>query len=362
MNQPIYLIDSTLREGDQSYGFNPTQDVKQEIAKGLHRLGCDIIELGHPVVSDSIYQTAKQIMADNPSVNGLVHSLLREKEIELAKQVGAKCIGFFITINPDAIEHKYGNRFEDLLQQIPVCIQTAKQLGLYVRFTCEDASRTPLELLIPFYKMLLDHQVDMLGFADTTGSLLPVDAKHIFNTLRTTFPQTLLHFHGHNDRGVALANALEAIHAGWNSFDASVLGLGERGGIVPLTEAAIVLSESFGKTLNLQECSHLECIVTKNLDKEKYFQRRFAHKAGLHNLSVFKQPETYESVSPAALGANRIGVVSKYCGEKAVAAIAESMGMSLPKQKVKTILHAIKNGNTELSNQDEIYQFFELSN
>jgi isopropylmalate/homocitrate/citramalate synthase len=284
--------------------------------------------------------------------------LLKEEEILLARNVGATWIGFFLTIQPQSSKVKYGKRYQELVDQIEPSIRLAHDLGLKVRFTCEDASRTPLNQLLPFYEYVSKRGVDMLGYADTTGTLLPFRARRIFRKLRKNFPRIPLHFHGHNDRGVALANGIEALAAGWDSIDASLLGLGERGGIIPLTEAALVLQEEWGKPLDLKQLPALEQLVWKDVNVEHYHRRRFAHKAGLHCLSALQHPETYESVPIEKFGEERIGVLSKFSGIRSILAIAQSIGVPLSRDKAVQISQSIQSTEKEIWRKEDLKKFF----
>jgi isopropylmalate/homocitrate/citramalate synthase len=354
MKNSIWLVDSTFREGEQAAGFSPSIETKLAIARGIDALGCDMIEVGHPAVAPCIEEFAQRISSINIKAQTLAHSLLNEKSIRQVAELGIDWIGFFLCIRPEAKETKYGNRFNSLYQSIRDHVLLAHELGLKVRFSCEDASRTGRNLLIDFYQKLLNDGVDLIGYADTAGCLLPNDASQIFKELRKRFPNTKLHFHGHNDRGMALANVLAAYQAGWNSADASVLGLGERMGIASLTEAAIVVNEQFQKHLNIHHCQTLEELAWSCLDVAAFRRRRFSHKAGLHGSVVLKQPEMYESVSPGKMGSLRQVGLSRYSGAHAVQEVARSLHIFLNDDQAKEISLLLKQDCKEYWSQGSI--------
>ncbi len=171
------------------------------------------------------------------------------------------------------------------------------------------------------------------------------------------FPTARLHFHGHNDRGLALANAIEAIQSGWDSVDASVLGLGERGGIIPLTECAIALEETTGRRFTLSECKYLDNLAWDNLHLDRYHQRRFAHKAGLHCLSAIENPETYESLPMERMGERRIGVLSKISGTRSIMALAKAIGIILTRVEARALVQQIKREEREIWRASEVEEF-----
>ncbi len=354
MDSGVWLTDSTLREGQQAAGFQPSLKTKVSIAHGLNALGCDIIEVGHPAVSPDHETAAKTIARLGLQAETLAHCLLDEEAIRKTADLGVGWIGLFLCIRPEATEAKYRGRYQDLCGNIDRCVSLAKALGLQVRFSCEDASRTDDDELNGFYRKLADDGVDMIGFADTVGCLTPIESQRRFTGMRNLFPNVRLHFHGHNDRGLANANTLSALHTGWDSIDASVLGLGERMGIASLTEIALLMKGQFDKPLSLSHCLSLEEIVWANLDLNAYQHRRFSHKAGLHSAVVFEHPELYESVKSDEMGVIRRAGLTPYSGARAVREIAKSVQIELSHEQAAAISTHLKQQTNEYWQRDEI--------
>lgn len=358
MIQPVISVtDSTLREGEQAAGFSPPLEAKLALARYADQLGCDLIEIGHPVIAESVFNAAKQVSDMPRRAQTLAHSLLRDDGIQTVHEVGADWIGFFFSIRPETAAIKYGLRFSDLYLRIPGCVAKAKELGLKVRFSCEDASRTELNSLLDFLTFLRGCGVDRIGYSDTAGCLYPSQAYERFQAIRDRLPEADLHFHGHNDRGLALCNALCALSCGWNSVDATILGLGERMGVVPMTELALCLDEQFGKSMNLAICSEFEAEAWRWVDVDRYAERRYSHKAGLHSMAVYHHSQCYESTPAERLGARRSMGLSKFSGAKAVLSIAHQLGMPLSIQQAKDISHELKRMDQEYWDAEEI-EFF----
>lgn len=352
----VWLTDSTLREGCQAAGFNPTVREKLRLAELLDDFGLDLIELGHPAAAPAVREFAV-MAAPRMGTPTLVHCLLREADIEDAAGLGADWIGFFLCVRPELDGLKYGGRLGELVESVPRCVQRAQRLGLRVRFTCEDASRTPFETVLAFMPRLEDAGADLLGYSDTAGALIPSRAAEAFAALRRELPRARLHFHGHNDLGLATANALAAIEAGWDSVDASALGIGERSGIVPLTEMAALLNRERGRRFNLRLCHRLEQFVWNRLDMDRHRLRRHAHKSGIHLRAAAGNPSAYEEIVAEELGAPRLPVLSMHAGRGGAAALARKCGIEPTADEAAEVARRIKLDGLEICPPAEIKNY-----
>ena len=146
-NIKVQILDTTLREGEQTPGVSFKISQKIEIVKLLNRFGVDFIEVGHPIVSKDIYSFIEKVSKLNLNSKIIAHSRLLKADIDQIIDLNVPWIGLFFDISEDHLEKKYGLNEEKALEMIIDSISYAKRHKLNVRFTAEDASRTNFEVL-----------------------------------------------------------------------------------------------------------------------------------------------------------------------------------------------------------------------
>ena len=206
-NIKVQILDTTLREGEQTPGVSFKISQKIEIVKLLNRFGVDFIEVGHPIVSKDIYSFIEKVSKLNLNSKIIAHSRLLKADIDQIIDLNVPWIGLFFDINEDHLEKKYGLNEEKALEMIIDSISYAKRHKLNVRFTAEDASRTNFDVLLKTAKLIEKAGADRFSFADTVGVLHPAKVSSIFSRLAAEI-KIPIHGHFHNDFGLATANAL----------------------------------------------------------------------------------------------------------------------------------------------------------
>jgi 2-isopropylmalate synthase len=170
-----------------------------------------------------------------------MHARAVPEEVHAALRAGADWVGIWASINSIALKAKFIGRSEDhVLAKVQRAIAEAKQLGLKVRFTIEDASRTEWEQLAVLAGLALRAGADRISLADTVGVLEPEATKRLFGRALDEWGCELAG-HFHDDLGLAQANALAAIDVGAAVVDVSICGIGERAGITDLLLLATAL-------------------------------------------------------------------------------------------------------------------------
>lgn len=218
------IIDTTLREGVQAPGVQFGEEESVEIAHALVSLGIDMVECGHPIISDAEARRVRAAVVACGAVPVLAHARARCEDIDSVKAAGAQWVGVFMGVN--AISRNSRIRFEQPIHEvISKAVGHAKNIGLRVRFTVEDGSRTPWSELVEGYRAALEAGADRLGFADTVGLLCPWEVEDLIGRLSREFAGHDLEVHFHNDRGMANANALSAVRAGARWISSSVTAL-----------------------------------------------------------------------------------------------------------------------------------------
>ncbi|OGW38012.1 MAG: hypothetical protein A2010_13565 [Nitrospirae bacterium GWD2_57_9] len=352
------ILDTTLREGEQCYGVFFPVKVKKRIAILLDEIGVDFIEVGHPAAAPSIRQAIWEIANLNLRARLIGHARLDKGEIRLVRELGLRWVGLFCGINEKS-RKKYNLSKQAIYRRTADAIGHAKKLGLSIKFTCEDASRTEPGELIDFYEFLALLGVDRMSYADTVGIVRPEDVEKIHSRVNDRVPFNSLHFHFHNDFGSAGENAVKAMQFGAQCIDASILGIGERAGLVSLEKVLAFLNGKNSKEYKTMQLREAAGLVKNCINREHYKNRRFAHKSGIHINGTIKDPASYEPIEPDSAGAKRILVLSKLIGRSGLQTILSRHGFHHAEQDMTSLLLQIKSEDMlELAGPEEICRYF----
>ena len=242
----VEILDSTLREGEQTPFVNFTVDEKVKIARLLDSVGVDMIEAGDPGVSPSVAAAVKAIAAEGLSAEIIAHSIATRPAIENAHATGVGRIAIFFATSKIHLDTKLLKTQEEAMTIITDSIKLARDLGLNVRFTPEDATRTDFSYLVDVCNAAIEAGADRISFADTLGVMSPPVIYERVQNLREQLLPCKIDVHCHDDYGLALANAMEGLRAGADCVHTTVNGLGERTGIPDLAELILVLNNLEG--------------------------------------------------------------------------------------------------------------------
>jgi 2-isopropylmalate synthase len=346
----VEILDTTLREGEQTPYVNFTIDEKVEIARMLDHVGVDMIEAGDPSVSPSVARAIQRIAGLALKAEIVAHSIAARAAIDKAKASGADRVAIFYATSQIHLDAKLHKTQAQAVEIICSHIAYARSLGLKVRYTPEDATRTEFEFLVEVCNAAIQAGADRISFADTLGIMQPHDMYERVCALRGRLLDCRMDLHCHNDYGLALANAMAGIRAGADCIHTSVNGLGERTGIPDLAEAIVAFHNLEGdQKYNIQPLMDISAYLEKVSgffmapNKPITGQNAFSHKSGVHSNGVLKDPRTYEAFDPAILGRERKIVIDKYTGKSAVAARLEEYGIEVSAAELEVIVTRIKN-------------------
>jgi len=358
------ILETTLREGEQCYGVFFPIETKKRLACLLDGMGVDFIEVGHPAAAPSIRQAVVELAALPLRSRLIAHARLYRAEIRMVSGLGLAWIGLFSGINTLSLK-RYGLTRRAAYERISASVLYAKELGLSVRFTCEDASRTDRNELADLYGHLRELGADRLSYADTVGTDTPARIVSLQKSLAGVLPFDALHFHFHNDLGCAFANAVTAIGLGAQCIDASILGIGERAGLVALEDILAwskhgdARAEKIGRYY-AEPLKPARKLVSGSINHRHFEQRAFAHKSGLHIHGILRDPVHYEPVDPALAGHHRAIVLSKLMGRAGLRSVLSRFGIEDNDGKLMSILDRIKSEEfLELADAQEIGAYLE---
>lgn len=346
----LEILDTTLREGEQTPYVNFTVDEKVEIARMLDRVGVDMIEAGDPSVSPNVAKAIERIASLDLRAEIVAHSIASRPSIDRAKACGADRVAIFYATSRIHLDAKLHKTEKEALEIIGEHVCYAKSLGINVRYTPEDATRTDFNYLVEVCNVAIKAGADRISFADTLGIMEPHVMFERVRMLRKNLLPCKIDLHCHNDYGLALANAMTGIRAGADCIHATVNGMGERTGIPDLAETILAFHNLAGvEKFNIQPLMELSGYLEKISgfflapNKPITGQNAFSHKSGVHTNGILKDSRTYEPFDPAILGRERKIVIDKYTGRSAVAARLDEYGIEVSAAELEVIVTRIKN-------------------
>jgi homocitrate synthase len=348
------IIESTLREGEQFVGANFTTDDKLRIADALDEFGVEYIELTSPAASPQSLADAKLIARRGLRAKVLTHIRCHLDDAKLALDTGVQGIDLVIGTSSYLRQFSHGLAMEQVIARSVEVLTWIREQAPQVelRFSTEDSFRSEEADLFRVYLAVDRVGVDRFGIADTVGIATPLRVYQLVSGLRRLV-RAGIEFHGHNDSGCAIANAVTALEAGATHIDTSILGIGERNGIAPLggfiarmyaiNPALVRKKYKLKKLRKLDEM--IAAMVGVGIPFNNYITgvTAFTHKAGIHAKAILNQPETYEILNPKDFGMTRyISIAHKLTGWNVIKDRAEQLGLALDDEQIKQVTAHIK--------------------
>lgn len=354
-SKKIIVVDTTLRDGEQTAGVVFANREKVRIAKFLDELGVHQIEAGVPVMGGDEQEAVEAICREGlkASIMGWNRPVI--KDIEASIACGVDAVAISISTSDIHIKYKLRSSRELVLEQMVKAVEFAKKEGLYVSANAEDASRSDLEFLIQFTKAVKEAGADRLRYCDTVGILDPFTT---YENIRKILEAVSIdiEMHTHNDFGMATANALAGIKAGANYVGVTVIGLGERAGNASLEEVVMALKHIYGidlcfKTEMFREVAeYISRASGRELPAWKAIvgSNMFAHESGIHADGALKNPKTYEAFHPEEVGLERQIVIGKHSGTASLKAKFAEFGIRLTEHQAEELLPKIRSHTVSL--------------
>jgi len=313
------IIDSTLREGFQFSRANFSLKAQKKIFSYLSRIRVDYIELGNPVkpeIREMIAAVLGRKGARRPRV--LCHIRNRGADVEAALACGVEGVNILCLADPERLA-AIGLTRREYLSDLERNVGMAKANGLEVRVGVEDFFGQPEELSREIHQRADGLGVDRIAVADTLGRTMSWEVGERIGDLRSRIAADI-EVHFHNDLGHSVGNSLAALQAGANWVSTTLLGIGERTGITPLSSLLINLhllaAEAMGR-YDLSLLTKAETYISRicGIDMPPHLMTNpvngFAHKAGIHLNAMMKfGPQKYEPVSPSVVGNRRSLVIN----------------------------------------------------
>ncbi len=356
---PIRILDTTLRDGEQSPGVALNHVQKLEIAHQLVRLGVDIIEAGFPIASPGDLEGVSRIARE---VRGPVIAALAragQADIEAAargvEHADKPRIHIFIATSPIHMQKKLNLEPDAVIERAVQAVTLARTFVDDVEFTAEDATRSDWEFLSRIFNEVAKVGATTLNVPDTVGYTTPYEMRELFAFLKGRLPEhVIFSSHCHDDLGLAVANSIAAVQGGARQIECTVNGIGERAGNASLEELVMafhtrqdVYAYSTGiQTRELYRSSRLVSRLSGipvQPNKAIVGDNAFAHESGIHQDGVIKARETYEIMNAELVGREAaVLVMGKHSGRAAFRKSLSDLGYDLNDDQIKELFIRFK--------------------
>jgi homocitrate synthase len=347
----FFIIESTLREGEQFVNAFFTTEQKVEIARLLDTFGVEYLEVTTPCASPQSENDCRAIASLGLNAKILTHTRCALEDVRRAVDTGVNGVDIVIGTSSYLREFSHGKSIDKIIEMAQEVLDYLRTQNVEMRFSTEDSLRSNPEDLFRVYEAVDKMGVNRVGIADTVGIGTPRQIYELVAGLRERVKADI-EFHGHNDTGCAIANAFSALEAGATHIDTSVLGIGERNGITPLgglVARLYAVNPSLVSKYNLPVLLELDRYVAKLVGVDIPFNNyvtgfsAFTHKAGIHAKAVLNNPSTYEILRPEDFGLTRyIHIAHRLTGWNAIRNRADQLGLNLSDDQVKAITEEIK--------------------
>ena len=316
----VFILDTTLRDGEQSPGFHLNATSKLRIARQLEKLGVDVIEAGFPSSSAGEFDACRRIAREIRSVAVTALARADRDEIDAVwraiRDAQSPQIHVVMPVSDLHIERKLGLSRDEALNKGAEAIAYARSLCENVQYSAEDAGRAELDYLIESVETMIALGANVINIADSTGYCVPSEfgeiVEQVIDRARGA-DGVLFSVHCHNDLGLATANAKAGIMAGARRVECTVNGIGERAGNTSLEEIVMLLRVrkarlGFETGVNTTEITRTSRLIAEltgtpvQPNKAVVGANAFAHAAAMQQDGILKDRASYEIMKPEDIG------------------------------------------------------------
>lgn len=369
----VFILDTTLRDGEQAPGFSMSAEDKVVIAGVLRDLGVDIIEAGFASASSGDAEAIKRIAGEieGPILCSLARANTADIDAayEALRAAPRRRIHVFLSTSPIHRAAKLNMSAAAVTRAVVESVGYARSLVEDVEFSAEDATRTEPEFLAEIMVAAAEAGARTLNLPDTVGYSTPEEIGAMFEATHAALGRRtdiVLSAHCHDDLGLAVANTLAAVRHGARQVEVALNGIGERAGNCALEEIVMALrtrADRYGLTTGIDTTKLLRASRTLSARTRQPVARNkaivgdnaFAHEAGIHQHGMIVDPRTYQIMRPEDVGFGGAKLVlGKHSGRRAIAQRAEMLGHRLDAGALHRVFVAFKRRADAIGEIDDV--------
>ncbi len=350
----VGLYDTTLRDGEQTVGVVLSPEDKLAVATALSAAGVDRIEAGFPRVSADDARAISLILHAELEAEIWGFSRAVRADVEALVELGLRASVIESPISDGKLA-ALGVSRETMLERIRAAVSFAAEQGIRVAFFGVDSTRADLEFVRRVYESAVEAGAAEVVVVDTLGIATPEAAAFLVGDVAERLDYEVpVHWHGHDDFGLATAAAVAAVQAGATWVQGTVNGMGERAGNADLIEVALALEALYGipTRLRLEQARELARLVQelagtplapwKAVTGDNLFTRESGAVA-----SQYHDPPAIEPYASELVGAERGIVLGKKSGLDSIRIKAEELGLDVPEEHLPALLESVKRAGTK---------------
>ena len=367
-----YLIDTTLRDGEQAAGVVFSIDDKIIIAAGLDAALIPELEIGTPSMSQQEIEDIKTLCSIGFGFKTLAWCRATKSDLKKARESRTNGVHISFPVSP-LLMQLMGKSPAWVIQQLFELTDYASSHFEYVTIGAQDASRAELSFLKEFVGVASAFGAARVRIADTVGLLNPVSTSTLIKQIRDSVCGSSLEFHAHNDLGMATANAVAAFQAGAESLSVTVNGLGERAGNAALEEVVMALEMSLEINTGIRtETFHTLCRSVAEASGRSIHPSKpicgshvLMHESGIHAQCLLKDRSSYQLIPAKMTGrVEENFVLGKHSGRSAVAHSLDQLNLTYNEDILNRLTLDIKNfsqKNKQPVERDNLLELYTLT-
>jgi isopropylmalate/homocitrate/citramalate synthase len=345
----VGFYDTTLRDGEQTVGVVLDPEQKLAIARALDELGVERIEAGFPRVSDEDQHAVELIRDAGLRAEVWGFSRAVPADVDALVDLGVEASVVESPLSDLKLE-ALGLTRREMLERIRTAVAHGASRGIRVAYFGVDGTRADLEFFRHAYETAVGAGAREAVVVDTLGVATPEAVEELVGRTREWLgPEVPIHFHGHNDFGLATAAAVAAARAGARWIHGTINGMGERAGNANLAEVALALSALYGvrTSIRLDRLRAVSLLVRETARtpveawKPAVGENLFVRESGAV-ASQFHLPESIEPFSSELVGAERRLVLGKKSGLDSIRIKCDELGLDVPEERWPDLLAQVK--------------------
>lgn len=346
----VFIIDCTLREGEQQAGVVLSRKEKIRLAHLLDEIGIPQLEVGMPAVSPEEEGNIKAIARENLKAKLIAVCRTIKEDIDKAEACGVWGVSCSLPIGELQIKYKLKWPEEKVIETAVQSTSYARKKGFYVVLSPYDTTRTDPAFLETFLKTVVrEGWVDRVRLVDTVGGMTPQGIQYLVQRMKDMTARPV-EVHCHNDFGLATANTLAALCAGAQAASTALNGMGERAGCAATEEVAMALRILYGKDMGINPSKFfkasrlLEKYSGVKLQRHKAVvgEGAFAQEAGLVVTGWKEFPFTAEPYLPELVGQKASLLLGKKSGKDSIKVKLKESRLLATEKEIERILREVK--------------------